>query len=145
MVPLVYAINPRWKGQPNLTANASLLVSSLSFRLAYSPPLYVKKPVLGNPKLIHQLSFKADMMVSAFLFEISFPCMNLVKLSNIQRTYLLSNSFRSRETVSLNKDDLSIVTLGWAIDLWNFWHTQQSFTTLCMIFSSLGLIQLALL
>ena len=84
--------------------------------MANSPHLSAKKPLVGKTKLIHNVSVKVVMIVSAFLLEINLPCINLVKLSPIQRTYLLPNFFRSRVMISLNNDDLGSVALGQVID-----------------------------
>ena len=104
-----------------------------------------KNPYEGNPRLIHQESIIACIMVFALLLLINFPIINLEKISIIHNTYLLPNSFKSSVTTSLKDVLFGKVTLGLATDLWNFWHTLQSLTTLSIIFHSSGLIQPAFL
>ena len=59
--------------EPNLTVSPSLLGSLSSLMLANSPPLSAKNPCDGNPTFMHQESVNDLMILSAFLFEISFP------------------------------------------------------------------------
>merc|ERR1712237_161739 len=113
------SFNPLLHGEyagPNLTINPNLLVSSSNLMFENSPPLSAKNPYEGNPTLIHQESIIACIIVSAFLLLRSFPTINLEKLSIIQSTYLLPNSFRSIVTTSLNEE---------ATDFCNFWKILQ--------------------
>ena len=115
--------------EPNLTVSPSLLGSLSSLLLANSPPLSAKNPCHGNPTHIHHQFVSAVMIVSAFLFIMSFPCMHRVNESIIHRMYLDPNSLRSKVTTSLKTRDLGNITWGLATNLLNLWLSLQSFTT----------------
>ena len=82
------------------------------------------------------------MIVTALLLVTNFLSM---KLQIIHNMYLFHKLLRSIITTWLKSVDFGIVNFGELIDLLNFWHILQSFTTLVIMFSTPRLISPELL
>ena len=79
-------------------------------------PLSAKKPYEGKLSDIHLKSVRTWIIVSAFLFEMIFPTMNLENKLIIHSMDLVPNSLRSRVTPSFKDVAQGSETLGLATE-----------------------------